>query len=175
MTDNPALGLESGRALVVPYDRRWPGLFLEAAAEIRDALGGRILSIEHVGSTSVPGLAAKPILDLLAGVADFDAARALAPELAALGYEFRPHEEIPDRHYFRRREGSRRTHHLSLAEPTAAHYRDTLTFRNALRRDPQLATAYQDLKLSLARRFPRDRESYQAGKTDFVLAVLNGT
>jgi GrpB-like predicted nucleotidyltransferase (UPF0157 family) len=158
--------------MVVPYDVRWPGLFREAAAEISRTLGSRILNIEHVGSTAVTGLAAKPILDLLVGVADFEAARALVPELAALGYEFRPDEEIADRHYFRRRHGSQRTHHLSLAEPSSAHYRNTMQFRDALRSDPQLAHAYQALKLSLAQRFPQDRQSYQAGKTDFVLGVL---
>ncbi len=167
-----ALGLESGRAIVVPYDPRWPALFEEAAAEIKAVAGDRILAVEHVGSTAVPGLSAKPILDVLAGVEDLVRSLELLPELAKLGYEYRPDEEIPDRHYFRRRLAGVRTHHLSLAEPTSAHYRNTIAFRDALREEPELARSYESLKLDLARRFPHDRPAYTAGKTDFVLRVL---
>jgi len=172
MADRPPLGLERGRARVVPYDPRWPALFEDIAAEIRRTGGNRILTVEHVGSTSVPGLAAKPILDLMIGVRDFEAARLLVPDLAILGFEFRPDEETPDRHYFRRLDGERRTHHLSLAEPTSRFYRNTIAFRDALRAEPDLAKAYEALKLDLARRFPRDRESYLYGKTGFVMDVL---
>ncbi len=173
MTDRrDALGLESGHAMVVPYDPRWPGLFHEAAAEITSAVGDRVLSIDHVGSTSVPDLAAKPVLDILVGVADFQRSLQIAPDLAVIGYEYRPQDGIPDRHYFRRFAGGLRTHHLSLAEPTSSHYRNTLAFRDALRADPDLAASYEALKLELAHRFPRDRESYLDGKTDFVRDVL---
>jgi GrpB-like predicted nucleotidyltransferase (UPF0157 family) len=169
-----ALGLESGHSKLVPYDPRWPALFREAEAEIRAAAGDRILCIEHVGSTSVPGLTAKPVLDILVGVADFAAALDLVPALAPLGYEFRPQEEIPDRHYFRRRVGTLRTHHLSLAEPASKHFRDTIAFRDALRADARLAREYEAVKLALAARFPRDRVAYTDGKTDFVVGVLGG-
>ncbi len=167
-----ALGLGSGKVTLVPYDPRWASLFEQAAAEIREAVGDRILSIEHVGSTSVPGLAAKPILDILVGVSDLERARELVPELTSLGYEYRPDEDIPDRHFFRRRVGGHRTHHLSLAEPTSEHYRKTIAFRDALRVDPALAREYERLKLELARRFPTDRQTYIEGKTEFVLRVL---
>lgn len=98
--------------------------------------------------------------------------RELFADLLSLGFEYRPDEEIPDRHFFRKRAGGRRTHHLSLAEPDSSHYRTTLIFRDALRGDPALARGYEALKLGLARRYPRDRESYQNGKNDFVLQVL---
>lgn len=134
-----ALGLESGRVRVVPYDGRWESLFRAAAADLRGALGDSILAVEHVGSTSVPGLAAKPILDLLVAVPDFGRAVDGFASLAAFGYEHRPDEEIPDRHYFRRLVGGRRTHHLSLAEPGSDFHRRTILFRDALRSDPELA------------------------------------
>jgi GrpB-like predicted nucleotidyltransferase (UPF0157 family) len=171
-TPNP-LGLNSGEVVVVPYDPRWPALFEVAAAELRAALGSAILAVHHVGSTSVPGLCAKPILDLLVSVGDFQEAKLLVPRLESLGYEFRPDEEIPDRHYFRRREGHARTHHLSLAEPGSRHHRVTLAFRDALRGDAALADAYAHLKLRLARRFPRDRPAYLEGKSEFVEDVLS--
>jgi GrpB-like predicted nucleotidyltransferase (UPF0157 family) len=167
-----ALGLESGTVRIVSYDRRWPQLFEAAAAELRAAVGTAITHIHHVGSTAVPGLAAKPILDILVTVPDFEQARDLVAPLAGLDYEFRPQEEIPDRHYFRRLRGTTRTHHLSLAEPGSNHARVTLAFRDALRRNPALASEYAALKHELAARFPRDRSAYVDGKTEFVLRVL---
>lgn len=174
-TSAPAdsLGLKRGQVVVVPYDQRWPALFEEAAAELMDALGPAALAIHHVGSTSIPGMCAKPILDVLVSVPDFFAALDLVPELEKLAYEFRPDEEIPDRHYFRRPPGGNvRTHHLSLAEPSSRFYRVTLAFRDALRRDARLADAYARLKLELAARFPYDRAAYIEGKSQFVADVL---
>jgi GrpB-like predicted nucleotidyltransferase (UPF0157 family) len=166
------LGLASGRTKVVVYNGTWPDLFREAAAELRQTLGDRILEIQHVGSTSVPGLVAKPVLDILAGVPDLRRALDLAPDLEALGYEYRPDEEIPDRLFYRRSTGGLRTHHLSLAEPTSSHYRLTLVFRDVLRADAALAEEYGALKEALAERFSDDRKAYVEGKTDFVMRVL---
>jgi len=169
------LGLRRGQVIVVPYDPRWPALFEETAAELRATLGSAILAVDHVGSTAVPGLSAKPILDVLVSVADFEAARQLAAPLTRLGYEFRPNEEIPDRHYFRRPIGGEvQTHHLSLAEPGSRHHKVTLAFRDALRRDPELSAAYARLKAALAQRFPFDRPAYIEGKTKFVMETLAG-
>jgi GrpB-like predicted nucleotidyltransferase (UPF0157 family) len=166
------LGLERGTVRVVAYDQQWPRLFEQAAAELGDALGPHALSVQHVGSTAVAGLSAKPILDVLVGIPNFENGRQLIPILQKLGYEYRPHEEIPDRHYFRRGSGRVRTHHLSLAVPDSHHYRVTIAFRDALRRDPELLREYADLKADLAARFPYDRESYLAGKSPFVQRVL---
>jgi GrpB-like predicted nucleotidyltransferase (UPF0157 family) len=172
MTAAEPLGLARGTVSVVPYDPRWPALFAVAAREIRDTLGPAALSVDHVGSTAVPGLCAKPVLDILVTIPDFAQGLELVQPLAGLGYEFRPGEEIPDRHYFRRRRGEVRTHHLSLAEPTSHHRRVTLAFRDALRADPHLAREYAALKLELARRFPRDRDAYLDGKAAFVARVV---
>ena len=173
MAEAHALGLEPGTVVVLPHDERWAALFAEAARELRHTLGGWITAVHHVGSTAIPGLPAKPILDLLVTVPDFEVARALLPALDSLGYEHRPDEEIPDRHYFRRRRGTARTHHLSLAEPGSHHHRVTIAFRDALRRDPALASEYGALKLALARRHPRDRAAYIEGKSAFVQRVLH--
>lgn len=173
MNARDPLGLRRGEVVVRPYDSRWPQLFELARSELTAALGPAILDVHHVGSTAIPGLCAKPILDVLVTVPDFAAATRLVPGLAALGYEFRRDEEIPDRHYYRRPPGGElRTHHLSLAEPDSQHSRVTLAFRDALRRDPSLAAAYARLKLDLARRFPFDRPSYIEGKSSFVRGVL---
>ena len=169
---SPVIGLASGTVTVVPYDPRWVDEFNAASQEIHDTIGSKVIAVHHVGSTAVPGLCAKPILDILVSVADFTKALESVPELATLGYEFRPNEEIPDRHYFRRRRSNHRTHHLSLAEPSSHYHTVTFAFRDALRASVDDARRYCELKLDLARRFPCDREAYIAGKSDFVAAIL---
>lgn len=136
------LGLDRTHVVVVPYDGAWPRLFEEEAARLRAALGERILSIEHVGSTSVPGLDAKPILDLMTGVESLRRAERLLPALRAVGYAHKPDPEIPERLYLVRGPAERRTHHLSLAEPTSAFWRRQLRFRDLLRADAGLAGEY---------------------------------
>ena len=173
MPNSEPLGLKRGEAVVVPYDPRWVDLFEEAQAGLLSALGTSIMDVHHVGSTAVSGLCAKPILDLLVLVPSFDEAAQLAPELAALGYEFRPDESVPDRHFFRRPHGGDiRTHHLSLSEPGSRNEQVTIAFRDALRDDSGLAEAYGHLKLDLARRFPNDRPAYIEEKSVFVRQVL---
>jgi GrpB-like predicted nucleotidyltransferase (UPF0157 family) len=148
-------------------------LFAEEAARLRAALGDRLLAIEHVGSTSVPGLAAKPILDLAAGVSSLADAEALFPALAALGYAHKADPDLPERLYLVKGPPERRTHHLSLAEPTSRFWRDHLRFRDLLRADAALAAGYARLKLELAERHPDDRPAYQAGKQAFIDAALS--
>ncbi len=172
MSTAESLGLERGTVVLVQHDPRWSTLFARASDELHAALGSSILAVHHVGSTAVPGLCAKPILDVLVSIPAFARGADLVPQLAALGYEFRPAEEIPDRHYFRRRNGTIRSHHLSLAEPKSRHHRVTLAFRDALRADPRLAQAYADLKQELAAQFPRDRAAYIEAKSGFISGVL---
>lgn len=164
--------MEGGTVEVVPYDPRWADEFVENAGEFKATIGSSITAVHRVGSPAVPGLCAKPILDLLVSIPDLEQALGLAPRLADLRYEFRPHEESPERHYFRRRRGTIRTHHLSLAEPTSRYYQVTSAFRDALRADAGKAREYCDLKLRLAREFPGDRAKYIEGKSAFVADVI---
>jgi GrpB-like predicted nucleotidyltransferase (UPF0157 family) len=167
-----SLGLESGTVRVVPYDSKWPTLFAAEAEALRQrfALEGLPLVIEHTGSTAVPGLPAKPILDILAG---YPPGAALPPYISALtgaGYVHRGEQEIPGRDFFRR--GNPRAYHLHLTAIDSAFWRDHLAFRDHLRADNTLRDAYGALKRDLAARFPRDREAYIAAKESFVNEVL---
>ena len=166
------LGLDRTRVAVVPYDPAWPVLFEEEAARLHAVLGDRILLIEHVGSTSVPGLDAKPILNLIAAVASLEEAEGLAPLLRGAGHEQKPDTDNPDRLYFVRGPAELRTHHLSLAEPGSAFWRQQVRFRDLLRADPTLAAEYARLKHALAERHPGDRLAYAAGKQPFIEAAL---
>lgn len=127
--------------------------------------------IEHVGSTAVPGLAAKPVIDVMVGVESLDASRAALPLLEALGYTYAPYR-ADVMHWLCKPSFAHRTHHLHLVPFESALWRDRLAFRDALRADAALARRYEALKRELAAKFRDDREAYTEGKTPFVEAVL---
>ena len=157
---------------VVVYDPRWPELFAEEAALLDEAIGPWIVGgIHHVGSTAVPGLDAKPIIDILAGVRSLEESGACFEPLARLDYVYAPylHDEM---HWFCKPHPSRRTHHLHLVPTGSKRYRDELAFRDCLRADPKVANEYAALKRGLADRFEDDREAYTDAKGDFIGAVL---
>ena len=157
---------------LAPYDPLWPREFERVRAEVAEALPDWILSIDHVGSTSVPGLDAKPIIDISVAVPDMEKSLSVVPVLQELGFTYRPDDDLPDRHYFPRTVDGLRRHHVSLAEPDSWNRRNSLVFRDALRRDPELARGYGELKRRLAAAVGRDRLAYLNGKTDLFLGVL---
>ena len=167
------LGLESKTVRVVAYDDRWPALFEDEAQRIALAVTAASLpklALEHVGSTAVPGLAAKPILDIGAAYSPELTPSAYVAVLESLGYVYRGDGGLPGREFFRR--GTIRSHHLHLVKWGGEHWRRYLEFRDALRADPALRDAYAELKRSLAARYSRDREAYITSKTEFVERVL---
>ena len=167
-----SLGLPSGTVQVVGYDPAWPLLFSQEAERIRGFLGELPLALEHMGSTAVPGLAAKPILDILAGHPREADLSAYIAAIERAGYLYRGEQGIPGRHFFRR--GDPRSYHLHLTVRHERFWRDHLSFRDALRDDPRLREEYAALKRGLAERYPMDRESYIEGKTWFVAHVVGG-
>jgi GrpB-like predicted nucleotidyltransferase (UPF0157 family) len=166
------IGLESGTVRVAPYHSSWPTLFAAEADRIAGAAGaaGITLEVEHTGSTAVPGLAAKPILDILAGLAHAPDRPAAIAALQGIGYEHRGESGIPGRDFFRR--GAPRQYHVHLTEIGSAFWHDHRVFRDTLRRHAGVAAAYAALKRGLAEKFPTDREAYIDAKTEFVLRVL---
>ena len=172
----PPVGMLKGAGIVLSaYDPRWPEEFERVRDELSVACRDRIVGIEHVGSTSVPGLAAKPIIDVLLLVPDLEEALTLVPTMGSLGFEYRVRDELPDRHYFPRTERGLRVHHVSMAEPASRLARNTLIFRDALRADDGLALRYEALKRRLAVEVGTARLAYLNGKTDFIHAVLEAS
>ena len=129
--------------------------------------------IHHVGSTAVPGLAAKPIIDILVGVEDLESSRACFDPLAGLGYLYAPYR-VEEMHWFCKPDPKHRTHHLHLVPVGSRRYEEELAFRERLRADRTLADEYADLKRSLADRFRDDREAYTDAKAEFIRRALNG-
>jgi GrpB-like predicted nucleotidyltransferase (UPF0157 family) len=127
--------------------------------------------IHHVGSTAVPGLDAKPVIDILVGVEDLPSSRASFEPLAQLGYQYAPYRE-GEMHWFCKPSPTRRTHHLHLMATGSERYRDELAFRDLLRARPDVAAEYVAIKRGLAARHEHDREAYTQGKQAFIAKAL---
>jgi len=168
---------------IVPYDPRWPAAFETEAARLRAALGPLALRVDHHGSTSIPGLGAKPIIDIQVSVATVLALESYAAPLQTLGYCHVPHPDDAFCPFFHRPAEWPHSHHVHLVEHGGAEERRTLAFRDYLRAHEASAREYERLKRELAgladATDPESREVYARGKTDFVerttaLALASG-
>jgi GrpB-like predicted nucleotidyltransferase (UPF0157 family)/8-oxo-dGTP pyrophosphatase MutT (NUDIX family) len=158
---------------IVPYDVSWPELFLEERAVLSAAIGDwAVGGIHHVGGTVVPGLEAKPVIDILVGVQDLATSRDCFGRLAALGYVYAPYR-ADEMHWFCKPDPARRTHHLHLVPTGSPRFRNELAFRDYLCGHADVARDYGALKRRLAKEFEHDREGYTAAKADFVRAALD--
>jgi GrpB-like predicted nucleotidyltransferase (UPF0157 family)/predicted kinase len=155
---------------VVPYDSAWPARFEAERARIAEALGGLALEIHHIGSTAIPGIDAKPIIDTMVAVRHLDDAVACIAPLQALGYAFIDYPQNTDRRFFR--QGKPRTHHLHIVEEGSQSLIEHLAFRDALRADAGLRREYQDLKHALRIKYERNRAAFSESKSAFVRKVL---
>jgi len=168
------------RIELMPYDPAWPGLFEAEKAHLLACLPvGLITRIEHFGSTSIPGLTAKPVVDMLVEVPDLEAVRQqIPPVLEAQGYDYfwRPSEKEDGPPFYawfiKRDENGERTHHIHMLEPHFRHW-EGLVFRDYLRAHSDVAEEYASLKLNLSREFEHDRIGYTYGKTEFIQRVLD--
>jgi GrpB-like predicted nucleotidyltransferase (UPF0157 family) len=166
--------------IIVDYNPLWSEMAQQEKERLMAKFGSQIIAIEHIGSTAVPGLSAKPVIDLFAGVKSMDIADTLLDPLHQLGYESPPpfnssalNKTFEDRRFLRRlNEYGVRTHHLHLVLYQGDHWVKTLKFRDQLRAYPELAAEYASLKKELAERFRNNREAYVDAKTAFVQRVL---
>jgi GrpB-like predicted nucleotidyltransferase (UPF0157 family) len=169
----PGNGPDSRRKVeLVPYDPEWQREYERVAAEIMESCGPHVVEIHHIGSTSVPGLPAKPIIDVMPGLAAFESGFAIVEAMEGLGYEYCGEFGIPQRHYFRMRNGGgfdRNVHCYAVGD---GQWHWHLAFRDHLRAHPADRDCYYQLKTELAARFPNDVESYAIAKGEFVRSII---
>ncbi|MFZ6677089.1 GrpB family protein [Undibacterium sp. Tian12W] len=158
----------------MPYSKGWPALFLEAKSELLAAFTPVAVSMEHIGSTSVPGLAAKPVIDVLLGAGSLQEIEANIPALAKLGYVYVPkyEQELPMRRYFVKSPADSLRIHLHAVVTGSPFWNEHLAFRDILRTDAQLCSQYQALKLQLAQAHANDKAAYSEAKGPFIQAAL---
>lgn len=152
------------------YDPNWVEKYTRAAQRLKSVFGAELTAIYHIGSTAIPGIMAKPIIDILIAVRDIELVDALNPALQQLGYEACGEFGIPGRRYFRRG-GDERTHHVHVFQQGNAHISRHLAFRDYLCAHPEDALAYSDLKVRLAAAHRDDIHAYMEGKHAFIQAI----
>ena len=166
------LGLDRKTVVLVPHRAEWKELYKREEKLIRAALGDLAPAIEHIGSTSISGIEAKPIIDIMVGVGVLSDLEKAIPALEAIGYEYRGEQGIKGRPFFRKGTATTSSHHLSVVELGGEVWIKHIAFRDYLREKPEAARRYGELKKNLAAGFRHNREAYTDGKTAFVEEIL---
>jgi len=159
---------------IVPYDRSWPLRFAAEAALIHSVFDPATVDVQHIGSTAVPGLGAKAIVDIMLGARTLAEVVDRIPLLRALGYEYVPSLEsaFPERRFFAKPSLSAPEVHVHAVERSSRFWQQHLQFRDALRSDPGVAARYFALKTDLAVHYGNERDRYSAAKAAFIESVL---
>ena len=169
---SPGLGLSPDRVELVPHASAWSAAFEREAAAVRAALGALALDVQHVGSTAVPGMLAKPILDIAVALARASDGESCVRPLTALGYDYRGDFGLEGGHLFVKGDGGISTHHLHAVDLGGPQWVGYLALRDHLRASAEARRVYVARKRELAALHPRDREAYTRGKTGVVLGLI---
>ena len=164
------IGLIRGTVRLEAHNEEWHQLFADERERILAATGDPSLPVEHIGSTSICGIWAKPILDIMIGTPEFEVELPLVAALEAVGYEYKGENGVHERHFFGK--GVPRTVHLNVVRYGGDFWLSHVAFRDYLKNNEDVARDYERLKLSPAEHFPYDRESYTNGKLAFVERIL---
>jgi|SRR3989344_1891384 len=167
------LGLERGKVRLVSHNPKWAELFEQEKSLLLKTFGDRILAIEHIGSTAIPGLPAKPIIDINVAISSLKDIGIFIKELPKLGYEYIPERMFADRKFFPKGPAEERTHHLNLVEITSeTEWKDKLLFRDYLRIHQEAREIYSKVKQGLADKHPDNREEYRKQRSVFVDSII---
>ena len=155
------------------YDPLWQKMFSQEKKKLLAMLGNNV-KIEHIGSTTIPGIVAKPEIDILIGINSLDEAQKYIKPLKSLGYPYYPRleEAVPERRYFRKSKGIIPLFHIHMVEKKNEFWRDHILFRDHLLKNPKVAKEYSDLKKNLAKKYHSDRKTYSKEKSKFIESTL---
>lgn len=160
------------QVILAPHQSSWAKMFDEEARRIRAILSANALAIHHIGSTAIPGIVAKPIIDMLVAVADLECVDRCNGDMATIGYEAKGAHGIPMRRYFRKENDCGiRTHHVHIYLSSSPEIDRHLAFRDFLNAHPDWANAYSNLKMKLAAKHAYCTQDYQEGKSEFVTSI----
>jgi len=167
------LGLQRGTVKLVPYDPEWAVIFMEERQRIFESLGDAALGVEHIGSTAIPGMDAKPILDLMVAISTVDDYEQYVVPLEKLGYVFRRDMRNDQEHVlFVKGPEEKRTHYLKLTTLNSDFWREHLLFRDFLRLHPERAESYRRLKHALLEEYAGERAEYTKEKSGFIKETI---
>lgn len=166
------IGLKTDMVELYQYDNSWNEEFNKEKEFLEEILNGYDIQIEHVGSTSLVGCKAKPVIDIAIGIESLDYGEALVPILVDNKYIYKGDDGIPGRHYFKKRRDNVTTHHLHMSPIGSTVWNNQILFRDYMRAHPKELEEYMRLKEYLASLYPKDRESYSKGKSAFIEEVI---
>ncbi len=166
------LGLPYGTVKLAPPCPQWKAYYAAEAVRLHAAIGPCVVEICHIGSTAIPNMWAKPVIDIMAGMRDITRVTECVGPLQTLGYAYKGEQAIPNWHFFIKGKGQLKTHHLHIVVWGSEYWVTHLLFLDYLCRRPDIAAAYEDLKLQLARNFPENRERYTENKAEFIQSVI---
>ena len=164
------LGLSPGRVLLVEHSPAWQDMFEREKSDILAAIGHSVIQLEHVGSTAIPGLMSKPVLDMLLGIAELAAGPTLLEGLQPLGYRYLAKQVVQNHHVFGK--GVALSHLLHIVEHDGPEWRRLLGFRHILLSRPEVARHYEETKINLSRRHASDRDAYALAKEPLIDRIL---
>ena len=166
------MSLKRGIVELVDYDEIWQEEYKKEEKLLKDVLGERIKEIHHIGSTSIPGLKAKPVIDILVVINDFDEIQEIEKELSSYDYENRGHQGVADRYFFAKGPEEARSHYLHFVEPNSNTYYNQIYFKRYLLEHQEYIKKYCDLKQELASKYANERPKYTQGKNEFITNVI---
>lgn len=166
------IGLEKGTVRLTPYSVEWPLLFEKEKEALIECLGDLIIDIQHVGSTAIEGLEAKPIIDILISIKKLDEGFKCIEPLKKLGYEFKGSLGKSNRFFFSKGDEKIKTHHVHIVEWGDSNWENLILFRDYLRNHPRVKEDYEKLKKDLANSYEADRAGYTTNKVDFILKIV---
>lgn len=166
------MGVKRGIVELEDYNIEWVKSFEKEKKLLEDVLKDKIVSVEHVGSTSIPNLKSKPIIDICVGVKNLEDAVGFEKILEPYDYHFRGHQGVEDRYFYAKGPEENRTHYIHFEEVDSDSYKNHILFRNYLIKHPEYVKQYQEIKEDLALKYPEERSKYTAGKADFIVSVI---
>ena len=166
-----SIGLKRGAVRLEPHDLAWDASARETISVLKSILDDDAADVQHVGSTAIPAIVAKPIVDIAVGLRDFDAMRSHDAALAERGIDFRK-EEFGEQLLYVKGTDEARTHFIHVVKYQGEAWRNYIAFRDYLNAHPDAARRYSDLKLTLAEKYPDDREAYLAGKAPLIEGLI---
>jgi GrpB-like predicted nucleotidyltransferase (UPF0157 family) len=172
------LGIKRGTVKLVSHNPEWERLFEEEKQLLKNTFGDTIIAIEHIGSTAIPGIPAKPIIDINIGVQSLEIARNMKEKFEAIKYEHRPFkpghtkEDLKWQELYVKGPETKRTHHAHVTAHNNNYWKNDLLFRDHLRKNPLRAKQYADLKKKLAKQHANNRTTYTKNKEEFILETL---
>ena len=166
------IGLPSGKVKIVPYSELWKKAFEDEEKILWNVIGEWVIDIQHIGSTSIPGLASKPIIDIAAFVESLIIGEECIEPLEQVGYEYRHDAGVPGRHFFAKGSKDNRTHFLHIEEINGELWKNHILFRDYLRKHKEAVIEYEELKIKLAKKYENDRDTYTTEKDGFIKRIL---